>query len=170
MMDYHIRMVKKEDLERVAELEAFCFPAEEAAGKEAFRLRIESFPESFFVEEISDGTLIGFINGCVSNGDTICDEMFENPDYHKPDGAYQSVFGLDVAEEWRGRGIAAALMERLIEEAKKRGRKGMILTCKDRLIPYYEKFGYQNQGVSGSVHGGAVWYDMRLDFNQTICQ
>lgn len=35
---------------------------------------------------------------------------------------------------------------------------------RERLIPYYEKFGYQNQGVSDSAHGGAVWYDMRLTF------
>lgn len=166
-MDYSIRMVKREDLDSVAAVEALCFPAEEAAGKEAFRQRIGSFPESFFVAELTDGTIIGFINGCATDGNTICDEMFEKVDFHDPDGAYQSVFGLDVVMEWRGRGIAAALMERLMEEAKSRGRKGMILTCKDRLIHYYEKLGYRNMGVSGSVHGGAIWYDMRLDFMDT---
>ena len=36
-----------------------------------------------------------------------------------------------------------------------KGRKGLILTCKDRLIHYYAKFGYKNMGVSESVHGGA---------------
>ncbi len=55
-------------------------------------------------------------------------------------------------------------MDYLIEDAGKRGRKGLILTCKDRLIHYYEKFGYVNLGVSESVHGGAVWYDMLLEF------
>ena len=39
-------------------------------------------------------------------------------------------------------------------------------TCKEHLIPYYEKFGYRNCGVSESVHGGAVWYDMRLTFSE----
>ncbi|WP_313180049.1 GNAT family N-acetyltransferase [Lacrimispora sp.] len=166
-MDYSIRKVRKEDLDRVAEVEALCFPPEEAAGREAIGHRIDHFPESFLVAELSDGTIIGFINGCVTDGDTICDEMFEKADFHNPDGAYQSVFGLDVIKEWRGRGVAAALMKRFMEEAGKRGRKGMILTCKDRLIHYYEKFGYRNMGVSGSVHGGAVWYDMRLDFMDT---
>ncbi|GLC81214.1 GNAT family N-acetyltransferase [Lacrimispora brassicae] len=166
-MDYSIRRVRKEDLDRVAKVEALCFPPEEAAGRETFEQRINHFPESFFVAELSDGTIIGFINGCATDGNTICDEMFENPDFHDPDGDYQSVFGLDVIKEWRGRGVAAALMKRLIEESEKRGRKGMILTCKDRLIQYYEKFGYRNMGVSGSVHGGAVWYDMRLDFMDT---
>ena len=42
----------------------------------------------------------------------------------------------------------------------------MILTCKEKLIPFYEGFGYVNCGVSKSVHGGAVWYDMELDFRE----
>ncbi len=166
-MEYSIRSVRKEDIDRVTEVEALCFPKEEAAGRQALEQRINHFPESFLVAELAGGTIIGFINGCVTDGNTICDEMFESPDFHDPKGAYQSVFGLDVIKEWRGRGVAAALMECLIEEAENSGRKGMILTCKDRLIPYYEKFGYRNMGVSGSVHGGAVWYDMRLDFTDT---
>ena len=55
-------------------------------------------------------------------------------------------------------------MEAMIRRAMEQGRRGLILTCKDRLIGYYQKFGYVNQGVSASVHGGAVWYDMILEF------
>ena len=61
-------------------------------------------------------------------------------------------------------GIAAALMNAFIENARKQGRKGLILTCKEHLLSYYGSFGYQNEGISQSVHGGAVWYDMRLIF------
>ena len=35
---------------------------------------------------------------------------------------------------------------------------------KGRLVPYYSKFGFKNEGVSSSVHGGVVWYQMRLEF------
>ena len=55
-------------------------------------------------------------------------------------------------------------MNRLIADACAAGRKGCILTYKENMISYYEKFGYQNQGVSQSEHGGAVWYDMLLEF------
>lgn len=55
-------------------------------------------------------------------------------------------------------------MRHLIADAGKKERKGLILTCKARLIHYYESFGYRNLGVSKSVHGGAVWYDMLLEF------
>ena len=104
------------------------------------------------------------INGAVTDRKTICDEMFEDAGLHRPDGAYQSIFGLDVIPERRRQGVAAALMEHMIQSAREAGRKGVILTCKDRLIPYYEKFGYRSMGLSDSVHGGAVWYDMILEF------
>ena len=163
-MDYTIRNVKIEDLDQVTEVEALCFPAAEAAVEASFRQRIETFPDSFFVAEDENGRIIGFINGCVTDERTIRDEMFEDSGLHHTAGLYQSVFGLDVIPEFRRQGVAADLMNRLMQEAKARGKKGMILTCKDRLIHYYEKFGYRNLGLSASVHGGAVWYDMLLEF------
>ena len=163
-MDYTIRNVKIEDLDQVTEVEALCFPTAEAAVEASFRQRIETFPDSFFVAEDENGRIIGFINGCVTDERTIRDEMFEDSGLHRPEGLYQSVFGLDVIPEFRRQGVAADLMNRLMQEAKARGKKGMILTCKDRLIHYYEKFGYRNLGLSASVHGGAVWSDMLLEF------
>ena len=163
MIDMIIRPVKPEDLDRVTEVEAVCFPAAEAATRESFAQRIAAFPESFFVAE-HNGTIIGFINGCATDERTIRDEMFEDSSLHNPEGCYQSIFGLDVIPEYQRQGIAAKLMKHLIEDAKKKGRRGLILTCKDRLIHYYAKFGYQNLGISASVHGGAVWYDMLLEF------
>lgn len=55
-------------------------------------------------------------------------------------------------------------MEYVIQDARNQGCKGCILTCKKELIAYDEKFGYKNLGKSEPVHGGATWYDMRLDF------
>ena len=53
----------------------------------------------------------------------------------------------------------------MIAEARSQGRDGLVLTCKDRLVHYYAKFGFLNEGVSGkSTHGGAVWNQMRLTF------
>ena len=158
-----IRQVTMEDLEPVTQVEAVCFPAAEAAGRETFRARINSFPDSFFVAEI-DGEIVGFINGAVTENRTIEDQMFEDASLHDPSGSYQSIFGLDVVPKWQHKGIAGELMNYLIEDARRRGRKGLILTCKDKLIGFYEKFGYRNLGISKSVHGGALWYDMILEF------
>lgn len=162
-MEFLIRNVTMEDLDAVTEVEAICFPAAEAASRESFVQRIQTFPESFFVME-TDGRIIGFINGCVTDRQTICDEMFEESSWHMSEGPWQSVFGLDVIPEYQHQGLASVLMEHLIADAKAKGRKGLILTCKDRLIGFYEKFGYRILGVSDSVHGGAVWYDAILEF------
>lgn len=51
-----------------------------------------------------------------------------------------------------------------IEQARKEGRKGLVLTCKKRLIHYYARFGFVDEGVSGSTHGNVVWHQMRLTF------
>lgn len=160
---YQIRTVRPEDLAQVADVEKRCFPEAEAASLESFCQRIQTFPESFLVA-VKKERIIGFINGCVTDQRTIQDEMFSDVSCHQPGGKYQAIFGLDVIPEYRRKGVAASLMEQLISEAREKGRKGLILTCKERLIPYYERFGYQNLGVSRSVHGGAVWYDMILEF------
>lgn len=164
MYDYRIRTAEPQDLDAVVQVELACFPVAEAADRERLKERLELFGESFLVAETKDG-IIGLVNGAVTDHRTIEDEMFEDSSLHDPKGAYQSIFGLDVVKEYRCQGVAAALMEAMIKRVKEQGRKGLILTCKDRLIHYYEKFGYVNMGVSRSVHGGAVWYDMILEFN-----
>lgn len=166
-MDVLIRQVRPEDLDAVTRVESVCFPEAEAATRDSFSRRIGAFPESFFVAE-KDGEIIGFINGCVTDSRVIEDEMFEDVGLHDPDGAYQSIFGLDVLPEYQHRGLASELMRHLIEAARQRKKKGLILTCKDRLIGFYESFGYRSLGVSQSVHGGAVWYDMILETEQEI--
>ena len=160
---YHIRAAVPEDLKAVAQVERDCFPPSEAADEESLRERLETFPGSFLVAE-QDGCIAGFINGAVTDERTIRDEMFEDISLHDPRGAYQSIFGLDVSEQCRHMGLASRLMEAMIENARRQGRKGLILTCKDHLIGFYENFGYVCLGVSGSVHGGAVWHDMILEF------
>ncbi|MBP2650097.1 MAG: GCN5-related N-acetyltransferase [Firmicutes bacterium] len=161
MIEVRIRKVTPTDLNRVAEIEAICFPAAEAASQEAFQQRIAAFPEYFLVAEIND-TLVGFINGCVTNSSVIYDELFANTQHHVPNGVNASVFGLDVIPEYRNQGIAAQLMKHFIQEAKIAGKKSIILTCKAKLIHYYASFGYVNDGVSKSTHGGAEWFDMTL--------
>ena len=158
-----IRKASLEDLEMITLIEARCFPEAEAATKEEFEARLKVFPEHFLLLEEED-QVIAFINGILTDEKVIRDEMYEDAALHKEDGDWQTVFGLDTLPEYRRKGYAAHLMNALIDEAKIQGRKGCVLTCKEKLIHYYEKFGYKNYGVSGSTHGGVVWYDMRLQF------
>lgn len=162
-MEIIIRKVMPEDLDAVVNVEAECFPEAEAATRSSLKNRINTFPDSFYLAE-TDGRIIGFVNGCITNSKKIYDELFSDASLHDSKGHYQAIFGLDIIPEYRNQGIAAMLMNHLIEASKKYGRKGLILTCKENLIHYYSKFGFYNLGVSDSTHGGAVWYDMILEF------
>lgn len=162
-MNYIIRNVTLEDLDVVAEVEKSCFPEAEAATRESFEQRIKTFPECFFVAELN-GKIVGFINGCIINETVIYDELYKDAELHVPKGDYQAVFGLDVIPDFRNQGIAALLMRHMIEVSRLAGRKGVILTCKDKLIKYYSKFGFTNEGRSKSIHGGSEWYDMIYKF------
>lgn len=162
-MNIRIRQARPEDLASIAALEAACFPSAEAADSAAFEKRLKTFPQSFFVAE-ADGQIVGMINGCVTDDETISDVLYEDSTRHNPGGRYQSIFGLDVLPDFQHNGIASILMTHLIHKTMDSGKEGLILTCKENLISFYESFGYQNLGVSASTHGGAVWYDMLLVF------
>lgn len=158
-----IRKATLDDLNEITKIEEVCFPKSEAASKESFRDRLTVFPEHFWLLEI-DSKIITFINGMVTNNSTISDTMYENAGLHDPEGNYQAIFGVNTLPEYQKQGYARKLMEVVIKEAYNQGRKGCILTCKKELIHFYEKFGYQNMGLSKSIHGGAIWYDMKLEF------
>ncbi len=159
----NIRTAVLSDLPAVTAVEAECFPPAEAASEADLEARLRAYPGHFWLLE-EDGKLVGFIDGMVTDEPVIRDEMFEDAGLHREAGAWQAIFGVNTVPAYRRRGAAARIMERVISDARAQGRRGCILTCKEKLIHYYEKFGYRNEGVSKSVHGGAVWYDMRLTF------
>lgn len=158
-----IRHAGMRDLEAVHALEKICFPPLEAASKESFRARISAFPNHFWLMYEGD-TLICFVNGFVTDRETLTDEMFENASLHDENGAWQMIFGVDTHPDYRNRGCASSLLEKVIEDAKADGRKGVILTCKEKLISFYARLGFETEGLSVSEHGGAVWYQMKITF------
>ena len=94
----------------------------------------------------------------------LTDEMYEKACLHDEKGAWQMIFGVNTLPKYRRQGYAEKLLRYAINDARAQDREGLVLTCKDKLVHYYEKFGFQNEGVSESVHGGAMWYQMRLTF------
>ncbi|MDY3919827.1 MAG: GNAT family N-acetyltransferase [Candidatus Limivivens sp.] len=160
-----IRGAYPEEGSILAQIEASCFPAAEAASEEAIQSRLKAFPENFFVAEFA-GKAVGFINGGTTDQPYLPDEFYHDTGLHKPDGDWQTVFGLNVLPQYRRRGIAEKLIKALIQAAREKGCRGVVLTCKEHMIHYYEKFGFVNRGRADSSHGGAAWYDMRLEFEE----
>lgn len=160
-----IRKAVMADLAAIARVEAECFPAAEAASEESIRARLKVYPDHFWL--LFDGeTLVGFVNGMVTDEPDLTDEMYENAAMHHPEGKWQMIFGVDTIPAYRRRGCAAQLLTRVIADTKDRGRKGLVLTCKDRLVHYYAKFGFVDEGISASTHGNVAWHQMRLSFEE----
>ena len=158
-----LRKAGMEDLKAIAHVEAACFSAAEAAPEESFRRRLETFGECFWL--LWEGnTLVSFVNGMASDEHDLRDEMFHDELLHNPDGDWLMIFGVATIPEFQCRGCAGRVLRRVVEDTRAQGRKGLVLTCKDRLVHYYAKFGFVSEGVSGSTHGGVVWYQMRLTF------
>lgn len=158
-----IRTATTADLAQIAHMESVCFPAAEAATPERFAQRLQYYPNHFWI--LLDGAvMVGFVNGMVTDEPDLRDEMYEDASLHDENGAWQMIFGVDTIPAYRRRGCAQQLLNHVIQEARVQGRKGLVLTCKEALLHYYGKFGFVNEGVSGSTHGDVLWYQMRLTF------
>lgn len=158
-----IRTATLKDLDAVSAVEAACFPAAEAATPAEFEERLRYYGGHFWL--MSDGEkLIGFVDGMVTDRADLIDDLYAQASLHDENGAWQMIFGVNTLPEYRRQGVAAALLKQAIADAKAQGRKGLVLTCKDKLVHYYAKFGFVSEGVSESTHGGVVWYQMRLTF------
>ena len=161
-MIVNIRYATMADLDDIASVESVCFPVLEAATKEEFEQRIKYFGNHFWLM-FDEGKLIAFVDGFVTDEADLTDEMYENASMHNENGAWQMIFGLNTMPEYRNRGVGGKLIEAFIDLAREEKRKGVILTCKEEKISYYAKFGFVNEGESTSEHGGAKWYQMRLE-------
>ncbi len=160
---HSIRLANADDINRMAEIEALCFPAAEAASLESFIARFDVFSGSFYVLEV-EGKVVAHINGCINDTPTLPDALYSNPNLHQPQGSYQTVFGLAVDPAFQRRGYASMLLNHFAQVSRDNGLKGMVLTCKAHLVALYEKHHYVQQGVSSSSHGGAQWLDMLHEF------
>ena len=159
-------MIRKgtiEDAEILSKVEATCFPPNEAATSKEIQERLDVYANHFLLL-FEEDRLISFIDGFCTNQRDLTDEMYSDASMHDENGDWHMIFGLNTLPSYQRQGYAAKIMNAMIHMARQEKRKGLVLTCKDRLVPYYSKFGFKNEGVSSSVHGGVVWYQMRLEF------
>lgn len=158
-----IRKATLSDLDALAALEAECFPAAEAASRASLEKRLQVFADRFWLLTEGD-TLVSFVNGMVTSEKDLRDEMYDDAALHDPAGDWQMIFGVDTRPVFQRQGCAGKTLQRAIDDCRREGKKGLVLTCKDRLVHYYAKFGFVSEGISQSEHGGVVWYQMRLTF------
>ncbi len=161
MNPYRFRVIRREETEQAIAIEAICFPPNEACKREHMIPRIAAAADFFWVaEDGTTGRIAGFINGIGTNENAFRDEFFTDASLHDPEGANVMILGLDVLPEYRGQGLAGALVRGYAE--RNRGKR-LVLTCHRQLVPMYEKFGFRDLGESASVWGGERWHEMDLE-------
>lgn len=67
-----------DDLITLADIEQICFSSQESASLNTLKSRFDVFPNHFLVAKIhkhDDNEIIGFINGMVTDEETITDEI-----------------------------------------------------------------------------------------------
>ena len=160
----NIQYATTKDVAAIAMVEVECFPPAEAATEKEFIERVRYYGNHFWLI-FDEEKLIAFVDGFVTDEQDLTDEMYENAAMHSENGAWQMIFGVNTLPDYRKHGYAGELIGRAIEDAKQQGRKGLVLTCKEKLISYYAKFGFKDEGVTNkSTHRNVAWHQMRLSF------
>ena len=156
-----IRQARVSDLDRILEIELENFSLEEAIPRSVFEAHLCEIQTSFLVAE-KEGRILGYIEGPVVPHRHLQDQSFteEVEDHSHRSGGYISVTCLSIAKEAQDLGVGKRLLTALKEVAVEQEREGINLTCHDYLIPYYEKHGFVNEGISQSNFAGETWYDM----------
>ena len=72
-----IRLADPGEADRLAEIEAICFPPAEAASHEEVVKRMGAFQENFVVA-VKDEQIVGFINGGTTDKPVLPDEFYHD--------------------------------------------------------------------------------------------
>lgn len=155
---FRFRPIRGEETEQAIRIETICFPPNEACKREHMIPRIAAAADFFLVaEDPETGRIAGFINSIATEETRFRDAFFTDARLHDPAGSNLMILGLDVLPEYRGRGLGRELVRRYAERFA--GRR-LVLTCLERLVPMYEKFGFRDLGLSASAWGGESWHEM----------
>lgn len=115
-------------------------------------------------------TLIGHIIATKIHGNRITADSMNLPSDDNPKSGhiehsrYIGIHGLVIDPQWQGKNLGTLLMHDYIQKLSNQdlGSKVVIIAHK-RLIPFYEKIGFNNLGQSECKFAGEVWFDLSID-------
>ncbi|MBQ0058715.1 MAG: GNAT family N-acetyltransferase [Lachnospiraceae bacterium] len=155
------RRVTPDDIPELSRIESASYPEAEAATLDSFTLRVNAFPECLWLLE-KDDKIVSFISAMRTNANTLVDEMYHSADLYSPNGKNLMIFSVVTDPDHRHMGYAGDVMGKLIEDCYFANIESIVLTCKENLITFYQDFGFEDEGISGSEHGGVQWHQMRF--------
>lgn len=158
---FQFRNILPGEADQAAGIEEICFPPNEACSEKMMRERVLTAPELFLVAiDRQSGKMAGFLNGLSTQECVFRDEFFTDAKLYDPAGRNVMLLGLDVLPEYRGQGLARAIMFQYLRRQREQGREAAILTCLDSKVKMYEKMGFEDRGIAQSSWGGEQWHEM----------
>lgn len=84
---------------------------------------------------------------------------------HNEDGQTICLHSLCVHPDFQRQGLAEILLKSYVQRIRdSEVAKRIAIIVRDRLVGFYEKFGFKKVGPSPCQYGGGNWVDMVLDF------
>lgn len=158
---FEFRDIKREETGQAIAIEQLCFPPHEACSAEAMTERIIAAPELFLAAvDRETGKLAGFFNGVATDETVFRDAFFTDISLHNARGKSVMLLGLDVLPQYRGQGLARALVKCYIERERAKEREFLILTCLEEKVEMYRKMGFIDNGMANSTWGNEAWHEM----------
>ena len=164
---FDFRLINDDEADEAAAVEAECFPPKEACTLEHMRDRVKAAKDIFLVAiDKETGKMAGFVNGIATNGDDFTDDYFTDASLHDKDGKNIMICGICVRPEYQKQGLARELVYNYCRREWERGRRSLILTCKEQKVKMYRKFGFTDRGEANSSWGGQKWHKMDMILNR----
>lgn len=148
------------DLTEIMTIENQGFSDAEAATSASMAERIKEIADTFIVAKNDHDRILGYIVGPASDQRYITDDLFEHIHPNREHDKYQTVLSLAVDDDAQHQGIASQLLTELAKVSQTQKRQAITLTCLEHLVPFYERNGYKNEGISASAHAGETWYNL----------
>ncbi|CUJ37188.1 GNAT family N-acetyltransferase [Achromobacter xylosoxidans] len=147
------------DTDRCFAIESTAYEGDEAATHAKIATRIAEYPQGFLLLE-EDGAIVGFINSGCAHDVVMSDEAFKELVGHDPAAPNVVIMSVVVDPAHQGKGHAARLMHRFIDDCRRQCKQTIHLMCKERHVELYRKLGYRYVRPSPSDHGGMAWHEM----------
>lgn len=158
---FEFRPIRRDEADEAADIEAVCFPPNEACTRQRIRERIAVDCDTFLVAvDRETGRIAGFINGIVTNEMQFRDAFFTDASLHNPEGNVLMILGLDVLPAYRKQGLGRELVYSRCRREQEKGRRMVMLTCHANLVKMYKRMGFEDHGESISTWGGEKWHEM----------
>jgi len=123
-------------------------------------------------EDGAVGVLLAHIVATRSTGPVVTDADMDYPREwktskaasnvgHQEEGRTICLHSFGVLPKYQKRGVGRILLMAYLQQMNSAGIADRVsLIAHDHLVPYYEKYGFQNKGSSKVQFGGGGWYDM----------